>query len=377
MGRHQLTDAEKGFWGLIQEEGGGSLSKRAVELEPETADALGIPSVSPAILDQLEREAKGDPAPSAGPPVEAPQQPNPAPSQAAAGDPAPSAPPPARPMPPGMPEPEQEEQPVEQVMGAEQAEPEQAAQVDAFSRLDQEPDLDDEDAAPSSPPGRSTHGRLFSDKRAHPLQILEVLEGRYGTKWADWEPATLWWGLRRDFGPIGELARNKVMALRVAVTTDTPWLDWDIFEKCGLTWNDVMPVIGEFQPMSPMQIAFTVQIMRAIRADQEFSHEINAYIAAILEENGFAYAPEEYFAGAQELINRKKWLVGLQHQVETMWAHAKDVEPTSIDWRDNNPIDIHVLKLAVVKHYLDARANQRMAPAGAPGASTTASPPVP
>jgi hypothetical protein len=374
-----MNDAEKGFWALFNGDGDGS-TKEAVDLNPNTASALGVSPSSSAMLDELEREAKGlssplDPEtktrPAAAPaPATEEQQPD----QAAAA--------PVQSMPPGMPEPEGEEPAdQEQTVGTEQP-PEDPQQVDGYNRQDAEPPPDEEDADLAAVPeeelpSRATHGRLFADKRANPLQMLKVLEGKYGTKWAEWEPATLWWALRRDFGPVGELARNKILALKVAATTGTPWHDWDIFEKCGLAWNDIMPVIGTFQPMTPMQCAFAVEILRDVRPDEEFRTEVNAYIAAILEEDGFALAPEEYFAGAQALIDRKPWLVGLKHQVVTAWERAKDVDPTQIDWRDDNPVDIHVLKLAVVKRYLEERHNLRMTPVGGTAASTTASPPVP
>src|SRR5690606_7925038 len=114
-------------------------------------------------------------------------------------------------------------------------------------------------------------------------------------------------------------------ALRVAVTTDLPWLDWDVFEDSGLTWNDTIPIIGAFQPMTPAQTAFTVQILRAIRSDEPFDTEVKAYIAAILEEHGFVYAPKEYFDGAQELLDRKVWLAGFRQQVAMAWERIKDV----------------------------------------------------
>src|SRR5690606_15858251 len=121
---------------------------------------------------------------------------------------------------------------------------------------DDPPPAEEETLPQPELPNRTTHGKLFTNKRAHPLQILDVLTARYGTEWTEWEPETLWWALRRDFGPVGELARNKIGALRVAVTTDLPWLDWDVFEDSGLTWNDTIPIIGAFQPMTPAQTAF-------------------------------------------------------------------------------------------------------------------------
>lgn len=340
MARHVPSAAEQNFFATFLGEG---VAKVAVDLDPSVADALDVPTVSPSILKELERQAPA------------------APAAAAAG--APEAP---------APEAEEEPPSAEQLDAVEQ----QAAEVGTFDRYDQEPPADEEDPEPELP-GRRTHGRLFTDKRAHPLQLLDVLTMRYQTEWVEWEPSTLWWALRRDFGPVGEIARNKIMALRIAVSMDMPWLDWDVFEDSGLAWNDIVPVLGAFQPMTPAQTAFAVSILRRIRSDEEFEPEVVAYISAILEEHGFVYAPEEFFGPAQGLLDRRRWLLGFKQEVATAWDQIKDVDPTTIEWRDDHPLDVHLLKLAVVKAYLDEREALREVVPGAPAASTTTSPPVP
>jgi hypothetical protein len=310
--------------------GEGPVEKRAVELNPDTAAALGGPS--PEQLDQLEQAAASSPPPASD----------------------------------------------DEQVATPDAAPTEAPPVDGFDRVDEEPDPDDESlAAAPELPSRMTHGKLFTDKRAHPLQLLDVLTLRYKTAWADWEPETLWWALRRDFGPVGDLVRNKIMALRVAVTTDTPWLDWDNFEDVGLTFNDVVPVIGQFQPMNSMQMAFAVDVLREIRSDETFDDEVKAYIAALLEEGGWVYAPEEYFGPAQELLDRRVWMLTLKDQIQTTWEHVQNVDPATIEWREDNPVDVQVLRLFAVKRYLQERAHLRVSVPGAPATASTASPPVP
>lgn len=323
MPSREINDAEVAFFGALQEDG---LHKAAVDLSPETVDGLGIQSVSPSTLDQLEDQAAQ--------------------------------------VPESEPEPEPEPEPAPE-----------ATELEAYNRTDAPPE---EEAVPEPElPSRATHGKLFSDKRAHPIQILDVLTMRYGPEWPRWEPETLWWSLRRDFGPVGDLSRNKIAALRIAVSTDVPWLDWDVFEDCGLSWNDITPVIGAFQPMTPMQTAFAVHILRSIRPDEEFTHEVKAYIAAILDEHGFVYAPEEFFDGAQELLDRKDWLAGLKADVADAWERIREMSPEDIDWNHESPMDLHLLKLFVVQSYLQEREALRQAIPGMPAASSTVSPPVP
>jgi hypothetical protein len=336
VGRHTLNEAEQGFLGALLSDDGQS--KVAVDLEPETAEALGVPSVSPSILDQLENQAAQGPGENA--------------------------------------EPERESSPEERP--SEEPAPAVAEEVPSFERQDEEPAPEEEIAPAPELPSRTTHGGLFVDKRAHPLQLLEVLTMRYNTDWAEWESDTLWWALRRSFGPVGELVRNKIMALRLAATTDIPWIDWDVFEDCGLTWNDIIPTIGAFQPMTPMQMAFAVRVMRGIRPEDPFAHEVKAYMAAILDDHGWVWAPEEWFDGAQEVLERgREHLVGLKNEVIQAWERVRTSDPTQIEWNEEDPRDIHVLKMFVVQRYLEEREAMRKEQPGAPASTSTASPPVP
>lgn len=357
--RHEASPAEQNFLSILL--GETAVEKEAVDLSPETADALGIPSVSPATLDQLEGHA-GQPHRVVPPPTIA------APEKAELEEGFETQTEPMTPPPAVASEPAPQEVPQS---------PAEMVDVDGFNRVDEPPAPEEEPAAEPPLPSRLTHGRLFTDKRASPLQILDILTARYGTDWADWESDTLWWALRRDFGPVGEIARNKIMALRLAATTDMPWLDWDIFENSGLAWNDIIPLMGVYQPMTPMQMALTVHILHEIRDDELFDAEVKAYIASILEDNGFVYAPHEYFDNAQELLDRKVWMVGFRQEVIQAWEKLKDVDPMTIEWRVDHPLDVHILRLMAVKKYVEERDALRNAPVGPSASSSTTAPPVP
>lgn len=347
--RFNPNDAEKEFAKLLL---GDGPQKVAAELQPETADLLGIPSVSPRTLNQLEQGA--------------------AQQTAAEADPGERQEIPEEQLPPEEPAPQQQAAPAGQ--------PPQPPVEEPSSDFDQEPAPDEEDEdALSEPelPSRMTHGSLFSSKRAHPLQMFEVLNMRYEAKWGEWESETLFWALRRDFGPVGDLSRNKVQALRLAATTDMTWLDWDVFEDSGLAWNDVIPIIGKFQPMSPAQTAFAVEVLRGIRDDEEFSHEVNTYIAAILVDHGYVYAPEGFFAGAQDIISKSREdLLPLQVEVQRAWEGSRETDPSTIQWDPENPVDVHVLKLHAVQRYLSDRDTLRSKVSGT-SVPATAAPPIP
>lgn len=329
MGRRAVDAAEASFFMALCTT--APLIKRAVDLDPATATALGVDGVAPAELQAIEQSGS-----------------------------------------------ETETVRDDDLADQYQAAPAQTAGVDlqAFDRRDAEP-ADAEPTVEPELPSRLTHGKLFSDKRSHPLQIFDVLNMRYAEAWVDWEPETLWWALRRDFGTVGEVNRNKIMALRLAAVTDTPWLDWDTFENSTLAWNDIVPLFGTYQPVTPAQAAFGVHVLQAIRSDEPFAWEVKAYIAAGLEDEGFVYAPDEWFAGAQAVIDRKQWLQGFRAKVISAWTKVQDVDPTQVDWDESDPLQVHLVKLAVVKKYLIERAALRVKVPSPSRSLGPVSPPVP
>ena len=89
------------------------------------------------------------------------------------------------------------------------------------------------------------------------------------------------------------------------------------------------------------------------------------------------YAPEEWFPGAQEILDRRPWTVGFKTDVSNSWERVKEVDPQEIEWRGDDALGIHLLKLAVVKRHLEERATLREVVPGISASAVTVSPPVP
>ena len=366
MGRFQPGSAELDFLNTLR----GGLDKEAVDLAPETRQLLGIERDTPDDLDRIEESAAEESQP-ASKSLPAQAQPAPQPPQAQ-----------GQPVPQEAQAQAQAPEEAEDTQAVSQAAPAQpeAVDIEAPPPEDAEPQPDEGEEAPPAPPlpDRISHGKIFGFRRTHPLQLLQVLNQRYKQAWIDWEPDTLWWAIRKDFGPVGDVTRNKIQALRLALSSNRPWQDWDAFEKCSLSWNDQIPIFGAYQPMTPSQTAFGVHILKELQPELEFSNEVKAYIAAVLEEAGIVYAPEEWFDGAQDLIDRKAWLTGFKLHVNQVWDKARSVNPDQIDWREDDPVDIHVAKLMVVREYLMQREALLQAPVTMPTAEAVqASQPVP
>lgn len=104
----------------------------------------------------------------------------------------------------------------------------------------------------------------------------------------DWEPETLHKALEEKYGTVGPRTWDRIEALRLLLSNDSPAKDWHVFEKVGNALNDHIPLFGTLQPLLPEEIAITLTIMQEI-ADYDFSDEVKAYIATAALNDEFWY----------------------------------------------------------------------------------------
>ena len=207
----------------------------------------------------------------------------------------------------------------------------------------------------AEPPTRSEVGKIFSAANIPPLIYREILAAKYKGEWMTWEPETLWWAIRKDFGPITEIVRNKIMAMRICLKTNTPWIDWDAFEHVTNALNDHIPIFGAMQPPEADEAAYTVTILREL-GDWPFGAEVAGYIAAVCLSAGLVYAPEEWFPSVQYFIDRQgKHDPALVEKSSKAWEALRHHALTEIEWRDDNPIHNQVKKLWLIRTYIDSK----------------------
>lgn len=241
-------------------------------------------------------------------------------------------------------EPEFLDQLEEQAGGSEQAQEEES---------EPEPEVEAKpEAAPREPkPEVIVPANFFKNPETHPLSLLVVLKNKYNDNWVRWLPETLWEAIRKDFGPINEVVKNKIQAVSVALSTDAPWVDWTTFENCGKSFNNSIPVFGQIQPLSPSEVAYTVQLLKKLNVF-DFSNEVTGYIAAICLYNGIIHAPKKWFDGAQYFIDEQNKNHDLVNEVKAAWKVIEKEELYDVELREDSPLHVHVAKLWAVKEYL-------------------------
>jgi len=91
----------------------------------------------------------------------------------------------------------------------------------------------------------------FKWTTGHPVEIMVALERTMPPEWTDFEPETLFKLVHGSFGDVKK-DELKILALQVAMTTDRPWMDWDVFENTCLNrwtcmkWHSVWDVLMPF-----------------------------------------------------------------------------------------------------------------------------------
>lgn len=150
---------------------------------------------------------------------------------------------------------------------------------------------------------------------------------------------------------VPQLSRQKVYAIRIVATSDTPHNEWHVFEKVGAAFNDRVAHFGEVQKLSPGECARTLAIIESIRPD-EYSSEIAAYIAASCHEDGFyTTAPSKYLKMADTRLDQFNYeSSGLRATAETKGkiskrlAELRDAART-LSRAPEDPISLQALKI--------------------------------
>lgn len=292
-----MSDADSRFLsGLFEGQDLDDVAQQLVKQGQLTQDSIAALDVKqPELLDQLEEQAAESPPPE---------------------------------------EPE-EEQPQEAPAEEEPPTPEEVVPLE-------EADTDPELIVPKD---------FFKRPETHPMSLLVVLKNKYNDEWVRWLPETLWEAIRKDFGPISEVNQNKIQAISVALSTDAPWQDWTTFENCGKSFNNTIPVFGQIQPLSPIEAAFTVSLLKKLNVF-DFSDEVAGYIAAICLYNGIIFAPNKWFDGAQRFIDAQNKNPELRDEVKAAWKALEKQELYDVELKEDNPLHVHVVKLWAVKEYL-------------------------
>jgi rubredoxin len=193
--------------------------------------------------------------------------------------------------------------------------------------------------------GPASAKAAFTNKDTHPLILDLLLAQAFGKEHVGWDPATVWTAVQRTWAtPVSEACRNKIHAIRVCRSTDTPYTQWPVFENVAAGLFGITPNLDVLQRPSPMRCAAAIDIMTQVRA-VPFSPEVYRYVGACLLDHGVAYAP-----GAISAVNQYTAPIvssSLQNRIEA--AVGKGVTPT---FNGENEDDAQIMKSLQISDYM-------------------------
>lgn len=196
------------------------------------------------------------------------------------------------------------------------------------------------------------------DEAINAIPLFELLMSNYGTSWIGWLPEVIKKTILNNRS--NEIIENKIQALAVCLSTDTPWLEWHIFENVAKAFNHQVPNFGYTEPLSLGECWVTVRTMNYLR-QEDWSNEVKIYIATVAFQNNYVYLPRE-----SELEMAQRFLDGfviypdLKMQVSQYWDKLRvsqkldKTDDISILDREfsETPVQIQLSKIAIAKQYL-------------------------
>lgn len=194
-------------------------------------------------------------------------------------------------------------------------------------------------------------------KTDHPLEILISLRRHFRNEpgWIQWEPEVLLkYAEEYMERPLAPIEKIKIQALQAAVTTDAPWVIYDVFENfCIATTGDI-PTIGELEPLDIYQLGFGVGVLDAIRTET-YDDSVRSYIAATLLNNGIVYLPGDIgLPDVNDILAQLTYgndlVAVLIEQVKLEWKSGRRIKDPDSDV----PVDQQVMKLDALKTWFDA-----------------------
>jgi hypothetical protein len=180
--------------------------------------------------------------------------------------------------------------------------------------------------------GPFTKKAAFTSRLSHPLLLDLLLIKEFGPEYLAWEAPTVWKEIKSSFGTsISEVNRAKVQALRTCHVVDLPYEAWEIFEKVAISIAGGVPKFDVMQRPTPHACAMALETMRSVR-DKKPAREVFRYIAAVMLDDGYCYAP-----GILEPCNEfLREYTGAKLQQKVKRAVDKNIEPKFDGARDED-----------------------------------------
>lgn len=205
---------------------------------------------------------------------------------------------------------------------------------------------------------------LFVHHDTHAVVYDVLLLKKYELDWFKWEYETLWHTIMQDFRvpSISDHAKSKIQAIRTLHINEWFWTKWEVFCWVCQALNNNIPDFQILQKPSVPQLFTAVDMASMVRDDEQFSAELQMFIAACMVDEGVVYAPEPVRFCQDEIENLLKSLkveeiLGTIGEVAAKWRVIIGKPSNEVELQET-PVDVQIARLLVARDYLALRRRQ-------------------
>ena len=137
-----------------------------------------------------------------------------------------------------------------------------------------------------------TVNNILNDENTSPLKVYEFLNKIFGEDWWELEFETIERLLWINYGTVlKDIMRDKIWGIKYLCNSQRPFLDWWLFNQLAVSLSGYIADFEFIRSPSPGMIITTVNTMRQIRPEEEFSREVKKYISILLIAEGIYIPP--------------------------------------------------------------------------------------
>jgi hypothetical protein len=205
-----------------------------------------------------------------------------------------------------------------------------------------------------------TKSNMWVHHDAHPVVLDVLLLKQYGTDWFVWEAKTLWSEIMDDFKvpSISDHTKAKIQAIKTLHINEWFWTKWEVFCWVTQALNNNLPDFQVLQKPSLSQLMNAVEVSGIVRGGEEFSQELQIFVAAAIMDDGVLYSPKPLEFCQDEIVEflsrKNKDAIPLIRKTETRVSEYLRGDTVL----DETPDDVQAAKIIVARKYVELRKEQ-------------------
>lgn len=195
----------------------------------------------------------------------------------------------------------------------------------------------------------------FRSPATHVFALYNTLVRHYRADWINWLPETLWRQLAMDHfvlvpDQIPRQVKDKVLALQVALSTNRPWVEFEVFENVATAFDGDVPHPFVLEPRSAEECLFGMHCLSKLRPDETFAPEVLIYVASCFAHDGLISAgPARCLSGVQTYLNNFIFDRATADRVtrvfSELWSQRDAVALAELQNVEDDPFKVQLRKL--------------------------------